>query len=156
MIGTIVMTQNAHKTKNAKKANVFFSTISQKNGNGNICILSHNLWINQGLDLLSTSKWPSEPQFCEMWSYSYQKMAGNGHKTAISDHFWPFFANCMVIFHKTEVQTVFLRGLTALNLNWSKSYDSKCKYFHFHFLSDFVKKTHLCYFCFCIFLHYVS
>ena len=42
---------------------------------------------------------------------------------------------------------VFLMGLTGLNLNWSKTYDSKCKYFHFCFLSDFVKKTHLYYLC---------
>ena len=39
--------------------------------------------MNQGLDLLSTSKWLSEPQFCEIWSLSCQKMARNGCKTAI-------------------------------------------------------------------------
>ena len=33
--------------------------------NGNICILCHNLWTNQILDLLSIPKWLSEPQFCE-------------------------------------------------------------------------------------------
>ena len=54
------------KPKKAKNTNAFFSTISQKNWNGNICILSHNFWFNQGLDLLCTSKWPSEPQFCEI------------------------------------------------------------------------------------------
>ena len=43
------------KYKNTKIIYAFFSTISQKNWNGNICILSHNFWINQGLDLLSTS-----------------------------------------------------------------------------------------------------
>ena len=47
------------------------------------CILSHDFWMNQGLDLLNTSKWPSEPQFCEIWSLSCQKMARNGCKTAI-------------------------------------------------------------------------
>ena len=33
----------------------------------------------------------------------------------------------MFIFHKTEIQTVILRGLTSLNLNWYKSYDTICK-----------------------------
>ena len=40
----------------------------------------------------------------------------------ISGH---FFANCMFIFHKTEVQTVILKCLTSLNPNWYKSYDTK-------------------------------
>ena len=44
-----------------------------------------------------------------------------------------FFGNYMTIFHKTEVQTIILRCLTGLNLGWFKSYDSKCKYFHFRF-----------------------
>ena len=42
-------------------------------------------------------------------------------------HIWPFFANCMFIIHKTEVQTVILRCLLSLNLNWYNSYDTKCK-----------------------------
>ena len=45
----------------------FFSTILPKNIYGNICILSHKFWMNQGSDLLSTLKWPSKPQFCENW-----------------------------------------------------------------------------------------
>ena len=40
----------------------------------------------------------------------------------ISGHFSP---NCMFIFHKNEVQTVILRCLMSLNLNWFKSYDTK-------------------------------
>ena len=36
--------------------------------------------------------------------------------------FWSFFANFMSIFHETEVQTVILRCLVSLNLNWVKSY----------------------------------
>ena len=39
------------------------------------------------------------------------------------DHFWPFFANCISIFHKKEVQTVILRCIMSLNSNWIKSYD---------------------------------
>ena len=42
-----------------------------------------------------------------------------------------FFATYMIIFHKTEVQTVILRCLTRLNLIWFTSYDTNCKYFHF-------------------------
>ena len=38
-----------------------------------------------------------------------------------------FFANYMLIFHKTEIQTVILRYFTSLNLNWYKSYDKKHK-----------------------------
>ena len=48
----------------------------------------------------------------------------NGHFTTKSGH---FFANQMVIFHKTEIQTVILRCLMSLNLNWYKSYDTKRK-----------------------------
>ena len=42
-------------------------------------------------------------------------------------HIWPFFANCMVIFHKNEIQTVILRCFRSLNLNWYNSYDTKRK-----------------------------
>ena len=37
------------------------------------------------------------------------------------------FANYMFIFHKTEIQTVLLRCLRSLNLNWYKNYDKKHK-----------------------------
>ena len=43
----------------------------------------------------------------------------NDRVTTISGH---FFAICMFIFHKTEVQTVILRCLTGLNLNRFNSY----------------------------------
>ena len=56
----------------------------------------------------------------------------NSHKIATDkspflDHIWPCLANYMFIFHKTEIQTVILRCLTSLNLNWYKSYDTKPK-----------------------------
>ena len=35
------------------------------------------------------------------------------HKWLLQQHFWLFFAICIFIFHKTEVQTVILRFLTA-------------------------------------------
>ena len=76
----------------------------KKNGNGDICILSHNFWMNQGSNLLSTLKWLSEPQFCEIWSHSYQKMAGNGHK-------WHF----IILFH---FRTVF-RYLSWSSYCWA-------------------------------------
>jgi hypothetical protein len=43
------------------------------------------------------------------------------------DHVWPIFVKYMVIFHKTEIQTVILRCLTSLNLNWFQRYDEKRK-----------------------------
>ena len=61
------------KCKNAKNANVWFCTKSQKNGNGSIRILFHNFWSNQKLDQLSTTKWPPESQFCERWTYIWPK-----------------------------------------------------------------------------------
>ena len=33
----------------------------------------------------------------------------------------------MVIFHKTEIQTVILRCFMSLKINWCKSYDTKCE-----------------------------
>ena len=69
--------------KNTHFANVCFWTKSQKNGNGNICVLCHNFWTNQNLNQVSTSKWPSELQFCERCTYIWQKMARNGLKTVI-------------------------------------------------------------------------
>ena len=48
------------------------------------------------------------------------------HKWQLYDHFWPCFAFCMVIFHKTEIQTVILKCLTSLNLNWFKSNGLRC------------------------------
>ena len=44
----------------------------------------------------------------------------NGHFMTISGH---FSASYIEIFHKTEVQTVILRCLVCLNLNWIQSYN---------------------------------
>ena len=46
-------------------------------------IWGHNFWPNQDLDPLSSSKWPLEPQFCERWTYLWQKMARKGHSKVI-------------------------------------------------------------------------
>jgi hypothetical protein len=37
------------------------------------CILCHNFWTNYDLDLFSTSKWPSDLQFCERYKGRCQK-----------------------------------------------------------------------------------
>ena len=49
------------------------------------------------------------------------------YKWACYDHFWPFFAICIFIFHKNEVQTVILRCLTCIYLNWFKGYKQNAK-----------------------------
>ena len=45
--------------------------------------------------------------------------------------FWPFFyillTTIFIYLKKTEVQTVKLKCWTGLNLNWFRSYDTKCK-----------------------------
>ena len=43
------------------------------------------------------------------------------------DHIWPFFANYILVFYKTEIQTIILKCVMSLNLNWYKSYDKKHK-----------------------------
>ena len=43
------------------------------------------------------------------------------------DHVSPFSPQNMVIFNKTEIQTVILRSKTSLNLNWFQRYDEKRK-----------------------------
>ena len=68
----------------------------------------------------------------------------------ISSH---FFANYMIVFHKTEVQKIILRCLMGLNSNWFKSYDTKHKYFHIRFfaiLYKFEKKREMEIFAFCV------
>ena len=39
------------------------------------------------------------------------------------NHLWSFVGNYIDIFHKTEIQTIILRCLVCLNLNWIKSCD---------------------------------
>ena len=48
------------------------------------------------------------------------------YKWPLYDKYWPFFAMCVNIFHKTEVLTVILRWLMGLNLDWFKSYGLRC------------------------------
>ena len=85
-----------HKMQKFKKHKCLILYKITKNGNGNICVLCHNFWTNHNLDQLSTSKWPSQPQFCEKWTYLWKKMTGNGRKIVIyqylsfrSDYIYP-------------------------------------------------------------------
>ena len=76
-------TQNTKTQKTQKTQTRVFVQNCKINRNGNICILCHNFWSNQNVDLLSTSKWPSEPQFCERWTYIRRK---NGQKWSYKGH----------------------------------------------------------------------
>ena len=67
------MTQKA-KTQ---KVQICVFVQNRKKRNGNICVLYRNFWTNHNLDQISTTKWPSEPQFCERWTYIWRKMARN-------------------------------------------------------------------------------
>jgi hypothetical protein len=72
------------------------------------------------------------------------------------NRFRPFFPNYINIFQKTEIQTVILRCLNVLNINWFKSYDTKSKFFHLRFLAILQKKTNFCFLRFCILCHNFS
>ena len=74
----------------------------------------------------------------------------NTGKWLFYDHVWPFFANCMIIFHKTEVQTVSLTCIIDLNSDWLKTYDTKSKYFHFQNFAILYKNTNLQFLRFCV------
>ena len=45
------------------------------------------------------------------------------HKWSSWDNFWPFFGQLHENIPQKEVQTVILRCLVCLNLNWIKNYD---------------------------------
>ena len=63
-------------------------------------------------------------QFCKK-----KKWKSRPHKWLSYDHFWPFLVRLHQIFHKTEVQTVFLRFLVYLYLHWIKSYAKNSFFF---------------------------
>ena len=54
--------ESAKNTKNIIQMSAFFTKLQQSE-KGNICFLCHNFRTNYNSDLLSTSKWTSEPQF---------------------------------------------------------------------------------------------
>ena len=82
------------------------------------CLTSLNIdWFkNYGL----RCKW--RPRACLA---NFQNIPTN--KWTFYYHIWPFFPNCMVIFHKKKIQKVILRCFRSLNLNWYNSYDTKRK-----------------------------
>ena len=87
--------------------------------------------------------WPgnikSDPKWMLLLNNCYKIVSGH------------FFAVCIFIFHKTEVQTVILRCLMGLYLNLFKSYGLKCRktqIFPFPFLCDFVQKHKFAFFVF--------
>ena len=68
------------------------------------------------------------------------------YKLQFDDHFRAFVGNSMIISCKTEIQMVILRCSTGLTLDCIKSYDSKCKYFHFCFFVILQKKNSFLFF----------
>ena len=62
----------------------------------------------------------------------------NGCFRTIYSH---FLASCMIIFQKTEVQTVILMCWMGQNPNWFKSNSKKCKCFHFTDLANLQKNN---------------
>ena len=58
------------------------------------------------------------------WSFKFQKCP-------FFNHFWSIFGSYIIIFYKTEIQTVFLRCLVCKNLNLIKSYNIVSKRFFF-------------------------
>ena len=82
------------------------------------------------------------------------KMAGIQYIYSDSKWNWPFLAILltiyMFIFHKTEVWTVILRCIMGLKSDWFKSYDAKCKYFHFQLFAILYKNTRFRFLCFLV------
>ena len=56
-------------------------------------------------------------------------------------HFWTFYANCVFIFHQNEIETVILRCLTVLSLDWFKSYGLKCQKCHWTILANLQRNS---------------
>ena len=77
------------------------------------CLMGLNLELFKIYGLWCTGR----PRTCLA---NFQKIAID--KWSFYYHIWPFFASCVLIFHKTEVQTVILGYLMGLNLDWFKIY----------------------------------
>jgi hypothetical protein len=72
----------------------------------------------------------------KLYSESKRKTITNAHFMTISGH---FSTNCIFIFHKNEVQTVILRCLMGLSLDWFKSYGLRCRWRPHACLANFQK-----------------
>ena len=76
-----------------------------------------------------------------------------GHKTYLdgdAQNLQMFYGCFMVIsshFFKKSVQTVILRCLSGLNVNWFKSYNRKRKHFRFRCFAILQKIPNFCVFC---------
>ena len=77
------MTQNAKKAKLQKMQMRGIFTKSQKNENGNVCILYHNSWTNKDLDLKTDQNDHRNLSFVKEGDAYGKKMARNGAITII-------------------------------------------------------------------------
>ena len=81
-----------------------------------------HMWTNQDLDSLSTSKWPSEPQFCErntyIWQEYGQKWSYNGCLSVC------FISDQSII---KEIQYI-SHSKAAITLNFAQSVSKKERY----------------------------
>ena len=95
------------------------SLILSKKGNdlqGYTCILLFDIvWCLQKLGIILEKKVNSDWKWMSLYKWLFY------------NHFWPFLALCICIFHKTEVQTVILRCWMGLCLVWLKSYAANTK-----------------------------
>ena len=60
--------------------------------------------------------------------FGYLKYHTKNYQPIFSINISQFSAIYIIIFHKTEVQTVILRCWMGLNLNWYKTYETKRKW----------------------------
>ena len=82
----------------------FFLQNHKKNENRNIWVLWHNFWANYDLDLLSISNNPSEPQFCERWTYIWQK---SGQKWLYDGHLRVTFVSDQSLHKLFDLRKIF-------------------------------------------------
>ena len=66
----------------SQKFSGFFLPKLKKKSKIKNCVLYWSFWSDWGLDMFSTSKWPSEPKFCERYYVVGKKMTRNGCKIA--------------------------------------------------------------------------
>ena len=89
--------------------------------------LSQNLCADDHFEVLNASKATRQntnfpiSSFFQLWKKNFWKFLT--HKRPLFDYFWSYYANYRKVFHKSEVQTIILRCLVCLNLNWIKNYN---------------------------------
>ena len=115
----------------------FFFTKLQKKGNYFFCVLCCSLWSNHDLEMLDTSKWLSEPNFCEIYqcqcSYLnwfkrydikykfviFSPVANIGHQSLLA--FW-FLMSKPLFFsgHRNVCRSLHTKGLNLLTKEESR------------------------------------